>query len=251
MAHSSAEGIALAPTLEVALGYASSGLSRAAVDLGAVAAAVLWTEGPQLEITYFWSRSGAAAPSQRILHSQQDLSKAVRRQTGPLAAGNPLAHILRDSISPDSESFLLFHWRVRRRVVTVVFGFTAPVPAYDRVPVPVAESLNLIGLATWSVKEIARLHAELKTASGRLAGRKLVERAKSVLQIEQGLSEQQAYEYLRGVSRRRRVTLSESAEEVLRVHTDNKSVGPKPAIRALEPDPVCVAGIHEFRRPSS
>jgi hypothetical protein len=246
MAHPSAEGVELASTLEGALDHASSGLSRAAVDLSAVAVAVLWAEGSQLEITYFWSRSGSGAPSQRIVDPQQDFSRAVWRQTGPLDAGSPLAQLLRDAISPESESFLLYHWRVRRRVVTVVFGFTAAEPAHDRVPVRVVENLNLIGLATWSVKEIARLQAELKTVNGRLAGRKLVERAKSVLQIEREFSEQQAYEYLRGVSRRRRITLAESAEEVLRAPAHNDAV--EPTIPTSQPDLVGVTVLPELKR---
>ena len=248
MARPFTERVDLTSTLDGALGNASSGLSRAAVDLGAFAVAVLWMEGHQLDITYFWSRSGVGAPSQRILDPQQDFSKAVRRQTGPLAAGSPLAQLLRDSISPDSESFLLFHWRVRRRVVTVIFGFTGHTPACHRVPVPVVESLNLIGLATWSVKEIARLQGELKTANGRLAGRKLVERAKGILQIERGFSEQQAYEYLRGVSRRRRIALAESAEEVLGAHAHNDSVESGPVIPTLQPDLVGAAAIQELKR---
>jgi ANTAR domain len=251
MAHPSAEGVDLKSTLESALDQVSLGLSRAAVDLGAVAVAVVWAEGSQLEITYFWGRSGTAPPSQTILDPQQEFSRAVRRQTGPLAAESPLAQLLRDAISPESESFLLFHWRVRRRVVTVVFGFTAPVPAHDRVPVRVVENLNLIGLATWSVKEIARLQAELKTVNGRLAGRKLVERAKGVLQIERGFSEPQAYEYLRGVSRRRRITLAESAEEVLRAKFHNDSVESGAVIRTLQPDLVGVAPVPEFKRTQS
>jgi hypothetical protein len=135
--------------------------------------------------------------------------------------GNPLAQILREIISPHSESFLLFPWQVRQKVVTVIFSFAAPVPAYQRVPDRIAESLDLVGLATWSVKEIVRLHTELKTVNSRLAGRKLVERAKGVLQAEQGLTEERAYEYMRGVSRKRRITLTQLAEEVLKGRAAN------------------------------
>jgi AmiR/NasT family two-component response regulator len=110
------------------------------------------------------------------------------------------------------------------------------------------ESLNILGLATWSVKEIARLQEELKTANGRLAGRKLVERAKGVLQIERGFSEQQAYEYLRVVSRRRRIALAESAEEVLRAHAHNGSVESGPVIPTSQPDLVGAAAIQELKR---
>jgi hypothetical protein len=47
----------------------------------------------------------------------------------------------------------------------------------------------------------------------------LVERAKGVLQIDQGITEEGAYEHLRKLSRKRRITLAEMAEEVVREGT--------------------------------
>jgi AmiR/NasT family two-component response regulator len=44
----------------------------------------------------------------------------------------------------------------------------------------------------------------------------MVERAKGVLQVEQGISEAGAYEHLRRLSRKRRITLAALAEEVIR-----------------------------------
>jgi len=105
---------------------------------------------------------------------------------------------------------------MQQRVVSVVFGFAAPAPPSNRTPDVITEKLRLIGLATWSVKEIAGLRSQLKTVTGRLAGRKLVERAKGVLQVEQGMSEAGAYELLRRLSRKRRITLAALAEEVIR-----------------------------------
>lgn len=221
MAQLSAEEIDLASTLARSLDSASSGLSRAAVELSADVVAVLFTDGLKAEITYLWSRSGGRAPNREILDPQQEFSGAVGKQSGPVEAESTFSELLRDSISPDSKSFLLFHWRARRRVVTVVFGFAASAPPYHRVPAALAENLSLFALATWSVKEIARLHAELKIVNGRLASRKLVERAKGVLQVERGLSEQQAYEYMRGASRRQRIPLAEVAVEVLGAHDHN------------------------------
>jgi hypothetical protein len=234
-----AEEIDLASILARSLGGASSGLNRAAVELSADVVAVLFADGPRVEITYSWSRTGGSAPSQEILDPQQQFSGAISKRSGPVEAESPLAQLLRDSISLDSSSFLLFHWRVRRRVVTVVFGFAVPAPPYHRVPEALAENLNLFGLATWSVKEIARLQAELKTVNGRLASRKLVERAKGVLQVERGLSEQQAYEYMRGASRRRRIPLAELAEEVLGAQAHNP---------AIQPGLLGVAAIQELKQ---
>jgi hypothetical protein len=239
MAQLPAWEIDLASTLASSLDSASSSLSRSAVELSADVVAVLFTDGPRVEITYFWSRTGGSAPSQEILDPQQEFSGAIGKRSGPVEAESPLAQLLRDSMSLDSRSFLLFHWRVRRSVVTVVFGFVAPAPPYHRVPAALAENLSLYGLAAWSVKEIARLQAELKIVNGRLASRKLVERAKGVLQVERGLSEQQAYEYMRGASRRRRIPLAELAEEVLGARSNHP---------AMQPDFLNVAAIQELKR---
>ena len=88
-------------------------------------------------------------------------------------------------------------------------------PPISEVPDAVVESLNLLGWANWSAKEIARLREELRTVNERLAGRKLVERAKSTLQAERSITEEQAYEYLRNLSRKRRITLAELSAEIL------------------------------------
>jgi hypothetical protein len=242
MAQLPAEKIDLASTLARSLDSASSGLSRAAVELSADVAAVLFADGPRVEITYFWNRTGGSAPTQEILDPQQEFSAAVGKRSGAVESGSPLAQLLCDSISPTSRSFLLFPWRARRRVVTVVFAFAAPEPPYHRVPEALAENLSLFGLATWSVKEIGRLHAELKTMNGRLASRKIVERAKGVLQVERGLSEQEAYEYMRGASRRRRIPLAELAQEILGAQDHNP---------AIQSNFLSVAAIQEIKRTSS
>lgn len=201
------------PTLERELA-AFKGLDRAAEDLGAVAAAVLLTEGSHMEMTHYWSRPGAA--KRGGTDGKRNFPKTLERWSGPIDARSPLALLLRDSITPDARSFLPFHSRIQGHVVTIVFAFSEPVVPHHQVPEAVAERLNLVGIATWSVREIARLNANLKIVNSRLASRKLVERAKGVLQTERGLSEEQAYEHLRRTSRRRRIPLTELAEEVLR-----------------------------------
>ncbi|HEV3332226.1 MAG TPA: ANTAR domain-containing protein [Bryobacteraceae bacterium] len=70
-------------------------------------------------------------------------------------------------------------------------------------------------MAAWSVSEVLRLQAELALVNDRLGKRKLVERAKGMLQVERGLDEQQAYEHLRRLSRQRRVRMSEIARDLL------------------------------------
>ena len=77
------------------------------------------------------------------------------------------------------------------------------------------ENLRLLGWTDWSAREIVRLRGELKTASERLAGRKLVERAKSALQADLSINEDSAYQYLRSLSRRRRITLAALSAEIV------------------------------------
>jgi len=212
----SADAADLISMLERALDDASSGLQRAAIELGAEAVAVLFCAGSQIEVTYSWSRSAECTAEQQQSTVRPGRFDALKTTVGPVEAGNPLSQILRGLISRQSQSFLLFPWRMQQRVVTVVFCFAAPAPPYNRTPDVITEKLRLIGLATWSVKEIAGLRSQLKTVTGRLAGRKLVERAKGVLQVEQGMSEAGAYELLRRLSRKRRITLAALAEEVIR-----------------------------------
>lgn len=224
MGSPSAELIDPLSTPERAL-VASLGLERAAEELGAVAAAVLLTEGSRIELTHFWSHSGTT-DKHLDPDKQQNLARALENWSGPIDAGSPLARLLRDWINRDARSFLPFHCRIEGHLVTALFGFSESVVPHHAVPEVVAERLNLVGIAAWSFREIARLRANLKVVSSRLASRKLVERAKGVLQTERGLNEEQAYEHLRRTSRRRRIPLTELAEEVLRTQARGSSLTP-------------------------
>jgi hypothetical protein len=218
MEHPSAGAIDLVSALENALDSASSGLKRASTELGAEAVALLLAAGSHVEVTYFWSSLGDRPQSQRPSIAAQDTLEPVKTRSGVVEAGTPLAQLLRELISPNSRSFLLFPWQVQRTAVTIVFCFAASSPQYRQVPDAVKERLDLIGLAAWSVQEVARLRTELKTVASRLAGRKLVERAKGFLRVDQGMDEVRAYEYLRRLSRQRRITLVALAEQVVREH---------------------------------
>jgi hypothetical protein len=191
---------------------ASSGLQRAAIGLGAEVIALLEADGTQIEITYFWRRSGDSVPERRSLQNNGSLAGAL---SGRTVAGRAAAGILRDAISKHSQSFLLFPLQGTQKVLTGIIGFTEANPPVSQVPDAVVENLTLLGWATWSAREIARLRGELRTVSERLAGRKLVEQAKSALQAEQSLSEEQAYAYLRNLSRKRRITLATLSAEIL------------------------------------
>lgn len=77
-------------------------------------------------------------------------------------------------------------------------------------------TVSLASVAAWSVYEVLRLRSELVVVNERLGTRKLIERAKGMLQAERGLDEQQAYAHLRRLSRQRRVRMSEIATDLLR-----------------------------------
>jgi hypothetical protein len=180
-------------TLAQALHGACANLNRTAVELGAESATVLVKADKGFEIAHQFP---------------------IRDDGGGLSA-----KVLEDAISRGAPSFLVHRWPVNPRVLAIVLGFGDPqAPRLRSLPDAVEASLNLVALAFWSTSEIARLRAELKEADRRLATRKLVERAKGVLQLERGISEESAYAYLRGQSRRRRVTLGRIAEEVVRVN---------------------------------
>jgi hypothetical protein len=183
-----------------------AGLKRASTELGAVALAVLMAEGCSVEVAY-----PAAAP----LVLGTDLRDGLIAASGAITAGTALAAFLTSQVTAEAISFLLFPWRTQRRVVTIVFGFAESRPAFDSVPPHIAEKINLAALAAWSAREIARLRAELRVVNRQFAGRKLVERAKSILQTEQGMSEQQAYELLRKMSRQRRIAMAKLAEDLI------------------------------------
>lgn len=167
-------------TLAQALECARANLSRTAAELGAEFAAVLLNPDAQREIAHRWTSTGGG--SQR--------------------APSPVAFVHRWSVSP--------------REVGIALDFTGHAPVLNGLPHSVAAKFDSVALAFWSAHELGKLHAELKAANQRLASRKLVERAKGVLQIEQGITEESAYAYLRGQSRRRRMTLARLAEEVIR-----------------------------------
>jgi hypothetical protein len=180
---------------------ATSGLNRVATESGAEVIALLEAAGSQVKVGYFWSRLQEHAPERRF-------RLLTNVASGTVPAGSPLAALLRDSISERCQSFLLFPWQGGSRVVTGVVGFSESTPPIEHVPEALVENL-------WSANEIARLRGELKTVSERLASRKLVEQAKSTLQAAQSISEERAYEYLRSVSRKRRITLAALSAEIL------------------------------------
>ncbi len=191
-----------------------AGLARAAAALGANVLALLVLESTALEVVYRWTETGEVLPPRAPIPCGLDMCLALDNNPGPVSAKSAVADFLRSAVAPAANSFFLFPWRRLPRGVTIVFGFDAREPA-DAAPAHVTDSLHPALLAVWSLKELARLHAELRAANYRFTGRKFVERAKGTLQSQHGMSEQQAYEYLRRGSRQRRVTISKFAEDLL------------------------------------
>jgi hypothetical protein len=185
--------------------------------LGASSAAVLRNAEWGTEIAHFWSAGGGEGTG-TIRNQSLSRAEGSGEAGDAIDAGSLPAKLLLEVIGPGSHSFLIHRWEANRRAIAIVLGFANPEPPLQRLPEAVQAGLDLVALAFWSTREITRLRAELKEADRRLASRKLVERAKGVLQLERGISEESAYAYLRGQSRRRRVTLARIAEEVVRVN---------------------------------
>ncbi|HLH42542.1 MAG TPA: ANTAR domain-containing protein [Bryobacteraceae bacterium] len=182
------------------------GLKRAWAELRCAALMVLAAEDSFVEVVFPAASPLVLTPEQR---------QALMGRSGPIEAGDPIARLLAPAAKGRANSFLIFPWRGPGRTITIAFGFAESKPPFASLPSHVLESLNLAALAAWSAKEIARLRAELRSVNGQFAGRKMVERAKGILQSQHGMNEQQAYEYLRRMSRQRRVAMSKLAQDLV------------------------------------
>jgi len=75
--------------------------------------------------------------------------------------------------------------------------------------------ISTVGFLAGAEIEMARLESENSDLSQRLETRKLVERAKGILQRELGLTEEQAYLSIQRQSRQKRKTMKEVAEAIV------------------------------------
>jgi len=199
-------------TLEHALREGLSTLARAAGELGAhsVAVTVLERNGA-IRVVYQWPDS--AAP--KCLTPSSDVVVFLAALKVPTVAGNEVARFLSAAFGAPADSFLLAPWPDYRFQVIIAFGYVSG-PAPARIPEETSPMVYLAALATWNASEVRRLRHELSIVNERLGGRKTVERAKGILQARHGWSEQEAYEHLRKLSRQRRKTLTDMAQELLR-----------------------------------
>jgi len=87
--------------------------------------------------------------------------------------------------------------------------------AYLVKPFSITDLIPAIELAVSRFGELAALENEVATLSDRLETRKLVERAKGLLQANQGMSEPEAFKWIQRAAMDRRTTMKRVAEVVL------------------------------------
>src|SRR5699024_1724129 len=88
--------------------------------------------------------------------------------------------------------------------------------AYVVKPFPSADLIPALEIALSRHAEISSLESEISDLTERFETRKLVERAKSLLQTSMGLSEPEAFRWIQKTSMDRRLTMREVAETVLK-----------------------------------
>jgi len=110
------------------------------------------------------------------------------------------------------EAFLSVPILCRRRLVGVInLQHREPHVHTDRE----IKLISTIGFFVGADIEMARLESENQKLVQQLESRKIVERAKGILQRQLGISEEQAYLQIQGKGRRLRKSMREIAEEIL------------------------------------
>ncbi|MGQ0631921.1 MAG: ANTAR domain-containing response regulator [Sporichthyaceae bacterium] len=97
--------------------------------------------------------------------------------------------------------------------------------AYLVKPFTKSDLLPAIEMATSRYAEIIALEIEVAELSERLEVRKLVDRAKGVLQSKYGLSEPEAFRWIQKASMDRRMTMKQVAEVIIEDVTESPSTG--------------------------
>ncbi len=87
--------------------------------------------------------------------------------------------------------------------------------AYLVKPFTISDLIPAIELAVSRFSEVTELEREVATLSDRLETRKLVERAKGLLQTRQGMTEPEAFKWIQRAAMDRRTTMKRVAEVVL------------------------------------
>ena len=98
--------------------------------------------------------------------------------------------------------------------------------AYLVKPFSITDLIPAIELAVSRFGELAALENEVATLSDRLETRKLVERAKGLLQANQGMSEPEAFKWIQRAAMDRRTTMKRVAEVVVETLDTPKDASP-------------------------
>jgi len=113
------------------------------------------------------------------------------------------------------ESFLSIPVISRARLVAIInVQHRDPYPFSHREIKAISAIGHLVGAAI----EMARLENEVSQLSDKLEARKVVERAKGILQTDLNISEEEAYGMLQKEARDRRISMKDVAEAVLLSH---------------------------------
>lgn len=102
--------------------------------------------------------------------------------------------------------------------------------AYLVKPFSINDLIPAIELAVSRFGEISALELEVATLSDRLETRKLVERAKGLLQAKQAMTEPEAFKWIQRAAMDRRTTMKRVAEVILEtLESDEPETAPKPS----------------------
>ncbi len=100
--------------------------------------------------------------------------------------------------------------------------------AYLVKPFTKAELVPAIEIAMSRFAEVSALHSEVTDLRDRLEARKLLDRAKGLLQVNTGMSEPEAFRWIQKTAMDRRITMRALAEEILDGPPDVAPAGSAP-----------------------
>ena len=140
------------------------------------------------------------------------------------ALRDPRFKIVKDLPEDLFEAFLSVPLLARGRLVGVINVQHRQTHHYTPWEV---QTISMLGFLVGAEIEMARLESENDLLADQLEARKLVERAKSLLQRDFGVNEAEAYHMLQKESRQRRKNMREIAEAVLLSEELRKSANPK------------------------
>ena len=143
------------------------------------------------------------------------------------AAHDPRFQFFHELPEDSYEAFLSVPLMCRGRVVGVINLQHRQHHVYRRREI---RMISTVGFLVGAELELARLEEANSTLAEQLQTRKVVERAKGILQQRRRLSEEQAYLLLRNNSRRRRIPMANLAKEIIEVSVQH-GVGVEPGSR--------------------